>query len=465
MTELLQTQENNIVNTNNEEVKKWFLRNFFNHAIFLRMTKDKKAEIAEEILQETYDSKLYRLEMILSSLLATLGLLTNSVPVIIGAMLIAPLLQPIKAFSFAVSTGNKHLYFKAMKMLGLSAFVAVLVAYLITLIVPFADLTNEVLARTSPTIVDLLIALGSGIIAILSLAFKRLSESIAGVAMAVALMPPLCVLWIGLQFMNMDVTMGSGLLFLTNLVAIIVVWVILFYAFGFFPTNKVGKKRSARMTILIVLTIWVLLVPLRKGMQTIAFNFKTNAIIYNTFDKFWWTVNQSIKFQKPSFQRINDEKLKVNATLDIPNSLKITDVHKQELTKRLAAATQKSIELQLNLIWVSSVSIDPPKVIKNTEKKVAIDPDIDQELLYIEDSILSQFNTLFTGAELENLSVNWGKTKDQVLVDLEFKSAWKQKHIDHYLAKWNAILEKYFKKEIIMRAKVQYISVWESSLE
>ncbi|NOZ44692.1 MAG: DUF389 domain-containing protein [bacterium] len=61
----------------------------------------------------------------------------------------------------------------------MSVFVAVVVAYLITLTVPFADLTSEVLARTSPTTVDLLIALASGIIAILSLAFKKLSESIA----------------------------------------------------------------------------------------------------------------------------------------------------------------------------------------------------------------------------------------------------------------------------------------------
>jgi hypothetical protein len=85
-------------------------------------------------------------------------------------------------------------------------------------------------------------------------------------------------------------------------------------------------------------------------MQTIAFNFKTNAIIYDTFDDFWITVNQSIKFQNPSFQKIDDETLKINATLNIRSSLKITDAHKQELTKRLAEATQKSLELQINLI-------------------------------------------------------------------------------------------------------------------
>ncbi|NOZ44691.1 MAG: hypothetical protein GXP45_06190 [bacterium] len=108
---LIQEQETKKLMTQNHK------KNFWHRMSFLGMDKDKKAEIADEILTETYNSKLYWLEMVLSSLLATLGLLTNSVPVIIGAMLIAPILQPIKAFSFAVSTGNKTLYFKALKIL------------------------------------------------------------------------------------------------------------------------------------------------------------------------------------------------------------------------------------------------------------------------------------------------------------------------------------------------------------
>lgn len=144
-------------------------------------------------------------------------------------------------------------------------------------------------------------------------------------------------------------------------------------------------------------------------MQTIAFNFRTNAIIYETFDDFWLGINQSIYFQNPTFQNLDENTLRIDATLNIPSSLKITDAHKQALTQRLAIATQKSIKLQLNLIGVSSVSITPPKsTIKDTDKdNKEKNTEIDEELLYLEESILNQFSSLFTDAELQNLSVSW----------------------------------------------------------
>ena len=330
---------------------------FFDRISFFRMTKQAKTEIAEEILSDTYISKIYWLQLSLSSLIATLWLLTNSTPVVIGAMLIAPILQPIKAFSFAVTTGNKLIYIKAIKHLLVSILVAVATAFVVSWAVPFADLTAEVMARTSPTIVDLFIALSSGVIAVLSLGFKKLSEGIAGVAMSVALMPPLCVMWVGLQFFNREVMTGSSLLFLTNLIAIIVVGIIVFYAFGFFPTNKVWQKRSAAMSFFVVLTIGVLIFPLWKGMESIAQNFSTQSVVHDTFDSFRDSVNHSIHVQDITIQSPDDDLFRIQATLNIPDTLQITNEHKQELTERLAVATQHSIELQLSLIGVSSVHI------------------------------------------------------------------------------------------------------------
>jgi len=336
-------------------------RKFFDRIAFLRMRDDDKSRIANEVISESFGWQLYRVQFILSSIIASLWLLTNSIPVIIGGMLIAPILQPIKTFAFAVTTWSKHSYIKALKMMVISIFVAVFVAFIIAWIVPFAGINNEILSRTSPTIVDLFIALASGVIAVLSIAYKRLSESIAGVAIAVALMPPLCVVGIGLQFLNWDITIGSWLLFLTNLVAIIIVWIVLFYAFWFFPTNKSGQKRSFTMIVLITLTVWILTVPLWKGMQTISFNYKTNIIINETFENYFSNFDKSIEVKNTNHQNLDDETLRIEAILNIPDSLKITDQDKQELTQRLALSTQKSIELELSLIGISSVYIDIPK--------------------------------------------------------------------------------------------------------
>jgi len=360
-------KQTNIVNNNKEEKndssdEKWKnSHKFFNRIAFLKLNDEKKANIAKEVIEDTYGGKLYRLELILSCLVASLGLLTNSIPVVIGAMLIAPILEPIKSFSFAVTTGSRSIYLKAIKTLGISILVAVFVSYLVTLVVPFADVTKEILARTSPTIVDLLIALASWVVAVLSLGFKRLSESVAWVAMAVALMPPLCVMWIGLQFLNRDIMLGSTLLFLTNLVAIIVVGIIIFYMFWFFPTNKKGKNRSAMRTILVFLTITIISIPLWKWMQSIAQDYKFNAILNTTFDNFLDTVDPRIEPTEIEYKKSEDKTLRINATLNVPNTVKITDKHKAELTQLLALATQNSIELELNIIDISSIYIDVPQ--------------------------------------------------------------------------------------------------------
>jgi len=354
-----QQNKNHDPNTEKKDETKSTHR-FFDRIALLELNDDRKNDIAHAVLEGTFGTKLYWLEFVLSCIITVLGLLTWSIPVVIGGMLIAPILQPIKAFSFAVTTGSKRTYLKALRMLGLSVIVAVAVAYFITMVVPFADVTKEILARTSPTIVDLFIALASGIIAAVALWYRRLSESIAGVAMAVALMPPLCVIGIGLQFVNRDITLGSTLLFLTNLIAIIVVGIVTFYLFGFFPTNKKWKKRSLTMTLLILTTIAFITVPLWKGMQTIAQNFKINTNINQTFENFLEDIDPNIEFDQVEYKSIDDKTLRIKATLNVPNTVKVTDLHRQELTQHLALTTQKSVELELSLIDISSVYIDTP---------------------------------------------------------------------------------------------------------
>lgn len=177
-------------------------------------------------------------------------------------MLIAPILRPIQAISFAMSTGNRGMYIDAMKLLFGSVLLGVIISYLLTVMVGIDRTTSEIMTRTTPTVLDLLIAASSGVIAILSLGFKRLSESLAGVAMAASLIPPLAVTGIGLAWSSGTIAQGSMLLFLANLIAIVVVGVVIFYAFGFYPTNKKGQSVSAQYILTVLVSMIVLLIPL-----------------------------------------------------------------------------------------------------------------------------------------------------------------------------------------------------------
>lgn len=332
------------------------------HFFFLLLPDETKDEIAQQVIQDSSFWKLYWLQLVLSCIIATLGLLTNSTPVVIWAMLIAPILLPIKVFSFAIATGNRHFYKKGLSVLFFSILVAIATASAITLLVPFATITTEITSRTSPTLVDLFIALAGGIIAFLSLGFKRLSESLAWVAMAASLIPPLCAAGVGVAFLNTSIANWSFLLFLANIFAILFVWIIILMMFGFKPWNKKGEKRTFTNILLAFITIVLISVPLINSMKSIAQNMNTNYIIKTTISDYISTINKNISLEKFDYQNIDGtEKLLINTQISAPDSIKITDQHKNEISKILAANLKKSIDLNLQILGISSVVIDTQK--------------------------------------------------------------------------------------------------------
>ena len=160
-----------------------------------------------------------------------MGLVQNSSAVIIGAMLISPLMAPILSGGLALATGDLTLGVRAFVNLFLSSLLGLGFGFVLVELLPFQDLTNEIAARTEPNTLDLVIALFSGAIGAVATCreTKGVVTSIPGVAIAVALMPPLCVIGYGLALGNANVggdktgwmiAQGGGLLYLTNLVAI-----------------------------------------------------------------------------------------------------------------------------------------------------------------------------------------------------------------------------------------------------
>jgi len=171
----------------------------------------------------------YWIEVLFSAGIATLGLVLNSPAVIIGAMLISPLMGSILGNGLALAAGDVILALRAIIKLALSCLVAILFAVLLVSVLPFKEMTPEIIARTQPNILDLVVALFSGAVGSVAICKKPkgVATSIPGVAIAVALMPPLCVVGYGFgialsvnMINGLRVARGGGLLFFTNLVAI-----------------------------------------------------------------------------------------------------------------------------------------------------------------------------------------------------------------------------------------------------
>jgi len=203
-------------------------REFF--ARSLGVSERRKEELYIEILRSaSLRDVSFWLQVVFSAGTATLGLILNSVAVIIGAMLISPLMGPILASGLALATGDLFLAVRAVFNLLLSCLVAVAFALLLVFVLPFKEMTAEISSRTHPNTLDLVVALFSGAVGSIAICkeVKGVVTSIPGVAIAVALMPPLCVTGYGLGIAlgvntaeGMRVATGGGLLFLTNLVAI-----------------------------------------------------------------------------------------------------------------------------------------------------------------------------------------------------------------------------------------------------
>jgi uncharacterized hydrophobic protein (TIGR00271 family) len=156
-----------------------------------------------------------------SALIATLGLLANSAAVVIGAMVVAPWILPLQAMAFQVLRGNLSCFLGALRTLFLGVALATAVSLAVGWLVSLPSFGQEVLARTNPNLLDLGVALAAGGIAMFAKLRKEAISALAGLAIAVALMPPVCVVGLCLSAGAWAKAYGASLLFLTNLLGIL----------------------------------------------------------------------------------------------------------------------------------------------------------------------------------------------------------------------------------------------------
>jgi Predicted membrane protein len=192
-----------------------------------------------------------------SVIIASVGLNVNSIPVIIGAMLISPLMGPIYGVGFAIGLNDMDLLTKSIKNLLIMMGIALFASVLYFLITPLT-LTNptELLARTNPTIYDVLIALFGGAAGMFEQCRKEKGTVFSGVAIATALMPPLCTAGFGLAVGNLHYFLGALYLFMINCVFIALATYAMTKMFNFrhiaFTTEKAQKKSKWIMATILI---------------------------------------------------------------------------------------------------------------------------------------------------------------------------------------------------------------------
>lgn len=194
-----------------------------------------------------------------SALISSLGLLANSAAVVIGAMIIAPWITPLRATSFGILRGRLPMVVQGLGTLLVGALITVSLSLLLGKLAGLPDFGNEVLSRTSPNLLDLGIALVAGGIAAYAKLRSEAVSSLAGTAIAVALVPPVCVMGLLLSANQWSLALGAGLLYLTNLLGILSGCLVVLAKSG--PGLRHHMRRSRLSLISLSLTA-VLVVPL-----------------------------------------------------------------------------------------------------------------------------------------------------------------------------------------------------------
>lgn len=201
-----------------------------NHA-----TTEEFKDLFSNLRSSSLTSSVYLVLMFLATLIATLGLFGNSSPVIIGAMILAPLMSPIISLSMGVLRQERTLIVNSVKTIGWGVFIGYLCAVFITWLTPLNIANDEILARIRPNLLDLGVAVGSGVAGAYASAKSEIAKTLAGVAIAVALVPPLAVSGIGLGWTDWNIFQGAFLLFLTNLSGMVMAAAMTFLFLGFSP--------------------------------------------------------------------------------------------------------------------------------------------------------------------------------------------------------------------------------------
>ncbi|WP_371128336.1 DUF389 domain-containing protein [Gloeomargarita lithophora] len=214
-------------------------------------------QIQKNLCAESQLDTPYLVLVVGSCVIATLGLLSNSAAVIIGAMIVAPLMMPIRGLAFGALIGDVVLFRRALLSVVVGTGVAILLSCGLGMVAGLSAFGNEILARSTPNLLDLGIAIAAGGVCGYALVEPKVSGTLAGTAIAVALMPPVCVVGLGLSQGNWVLSWGAFLLFVTNFLGIALACMVAFVLAGYAHWTK-----ARGVLALAILLTSVLVIPL-----------------------------------------------------------------------------------------------------------------------------------------------------------------------------------------------------------
>ncbi|NDJ85770.1 MAG: TIGR00341 family protein [Chloroflexi bacterium] len=293
-----------------------------------RLTMGERTEVIQQASDLTRTTINFIVMIVLSAILATVGLWQSSGAVIIGAMLVAPLMSPLMGFGVGWAIGDLGLMRRSGQTVFTGVLLVVLTAAIIGLVFPLPTPTNEMLARSRPNLLDMLVALASGAAGAFALARRDIPAALAGVAIAAALVPPICTTGLAAAMGDYELMLGAGSLSLVNIIGISLTAAGIFSVMGVHQHGSIPFRQRAIISTTVLL---VTAIPL--GFILLGDYLYVNAN---------YAVEQVIEDELPDARVVNIDiagrrNLNIQVTIQTPNTVtrrQITTVE-EELEDRL----------------------------------------------------------------------------------------------------------------------------------
>jgi uncharacterized hydrophobic protein (TIGR00271 family) len=243
------------------------------------------------LLAEATLSRSYAFLVIAACLLASLGLLANSTAVVIGAMIVAPLMLPIRALAWGALQADLLIFRRGLAALAVGVALSIALSWFVGWAVGIHTSNSEILARTQPNLLDLGVAIVAGAVSAAAKLRPRIGDAVAGTAIAVALMPPLCVTGLSAANGNSGLAAGAFLLFATNLLGIAFACMSVFAAKGHAPHAERTRRALAAGALLLLALAW----PLTRSMFQLLDQDRVTAVIQRQLTQRTVTVGQQME--------------------------------------------------------------------------------------------------------------------------------------------------------------------------
>jgi uncharacterized hydrophobic protein (TIGR00271 family) len=403
--------------------------------LFVRRLKQKREDAVAQVNHEGVINGVYSEVEIspgyffilsLANLIALTGLIVNSAPVIIGAMLISPLMGPILSTGFAFATGNKTIWRKALKKVSLSVVLTMLVAAAAAYLSPLQDLTTEILARTRPNLYDLFIAIFAGLAGAGAICTKKNYVTVVpGVAIATAVIPPLSVAGFGIGTGSFLITAGGFFLFFTNFVAIIISTCAVLFFFGFKPSTDSGldsvalKKRIAYLVSVLCLICVPLIYTLHQSVSELGLKKKITVALQSQFDRPGISSLSTFTHLEKA-----DKSIDISAVINTTRYLSEKDISRSEQDIRKALRRRVVFHLEQIKVQPGGLKEEPPMQPFITPLPVKqrlpaeIVTDARRELLQLLQGATDRINAVISPSMVKEFSVGFPNHGVQLTLNL-----------------------------------------------